>query len=331
MTVESSPNSENPLVSVIMPSYNCRRWIGEALDSLLNQTYANLDIVVVDDGSTDDTATYLQENYAGKITYIYQPNGGLAHARNTGIRAAKGELISFLDADDWIVAEKIAHQVAYLKQHPECDIVYCNYWYAYDDNPTHLIIAEEFGFRIRAGEIMPLLLGGDNFPMHAPLLRRKCVERVKGFLESLRSLEDFDFWLRLAGAGFRFEYLDERLVIYRKRAGSLSRDLTNLRLHRYRAYAHIKEVLEPKQLHEALQKTEIAASFEFGLARAYFEKKDYRAGLRQVVAALRTPRRRRLLYSLFCLAYVALLPIFGYNRLERMISALITRLPKFKP
>lgn len=319
----------SPLVSVIMPSYNCRRWISEALDSLLAQTYSNLDIIVVDDGSTDDTATFLKEKYKDKLNYIYQPNAGLAHARNTGLKAAKGEFISFLDADDWILPNKIAHQVNYLNQHPECDIVYTNFWYAYDNKPDELIPGEKFGIKINDGEIMPNLLQGNNFPIHAPLLRRKCVEAISGFTESLRSLEDFDFWLRLAAADFRFEYLDERPVVYRIRAGSLSQDLTNLRLYRYRAYYHASQVIGLERLRLALQKTNIAASFEFGLARAYFEKKCYKAGLRQTFTALRSNRRHRVLYALFCLVYLMFLPLLGYQRLENLISILIKKLPRF--
>ena len=97
----------NPLVSIIIPAYNARRLIGESIDSVLNQTYSNCEILVIDDGSTDGTRAFLQHRYGDQIRYIYQKNQGRGAARNYGLRLARGKYIQFLDADDLILPDKI--------------------------------------------------------------------------------------------------------------------------------------------------------------------------------------------------------------------------------
>jgi glycosyltransferase involved in cell wall biosynthesis len=114
--------SSAPLVSVVMPVYNGARYLRQALESALTQTYRPLEIVVVDDGSTDDTPALLAE-FGDKIRSIRQQNSGSAAARNAALRAARGELIAFLDADDLWLPRKLAVQVDYLRDHPEVDLV----------------------------------------------------------------------------------------------------------------------------------------------------------------------------------------------------------------
>lgn len=112
-----------PLVSVTIPSYNAASTLAEALDSVLGQTYPNVEVIVVDDGSTDDTQDVLNR-YSARVNSIRQKNGGLASARNTGCRAAQGKYIALMDADDICMPERIAVQVAYMEQNP--DIVMCS-------------------------------------------------------------------------------------------------------------------------------------------------------------------------------------------------------------
>ena len=110
----------NPLVSIVIPAWNAERYIKEAVDSALNQTYPSTEVIVVDDGSIDGTRAILEPYLATKrIIYIYQVNKGLAGARNTGIRAASGEYIALLDSDDLFLPQKIEKQALVLKEHPE--------------------------------------------------------------------------------------------------------------------------------------------------------------------------------------------------------------------
>src|SRR5437588_6877362 len=112
----------NDLVTAVIPTYNYGRFVTQALESVLAQTYANIEIIVVDDGSKDDTREQLA-SYADRIRYIYQENQSVAAARNTGIRAAAGDLVAFLDADDVWHPQKVELQMFYLADHPEVGLV----------------------------------------------------------------------------------------------------------------------------------------------------------------------------------------------------------------
>ena len=114
------PTESNPLVSIIIPNYNHARYLGDAVHSVLNQDYQNFEIIVVDDGSTDNSREVARQ-FGEKIHYIYQENAGLSAARNTGIRVAKGSLIGVLDADDMYEPTFISTLVAVLESNPNAD------------------------------------------------------------------------------------------------------------------------------------------------------------------------------------------------------------------
>lgn len=325
------PEIENPLVSVIIPSYNSRHWVGQAIDSVLNQTYPNVEIIVVDDGSTDGTADFLRDKYGDKIKYIYQPNGGLGNARNTGIRHAEGNFISFLDADDLLLPEKIAHQVQYFREHPEYGVVYCNLWCVYEEDTENWHEPPPvYQLGGASGDVLPDLLKRNLMVPHAAMIRRECLDRVGYFYEQAQGVEDWDLWLRLAGQGFEFGYLDERAILYRVRQTSMSHNNYKMRLNLYRVFAHIREAIPAERLQPALAQTGLAGTFEFGVARASFEKKQYAAGYRQAFNSLRAARNHRLAYSLFCIVYLLLLPVLGYYRLEKLILGVINQVSKVK-
>ncbi len=112
-----------PTVSVIIPTYNRRAYVQEAIDSVLAQTYTDYEIIVIDDGSTDGTGEALRERYGDKIIYEWQENQGLSAARNRGIESSRGQYIALLDSDDLWMPEKLERQVACLSQHPEVAMV----------------------------------------------------------------------------------------------------------------------------------------------------------------------------------------------------------------
>ncbi len=204
-----------PLVSIIIPSWNTARYVREAVDSALAQIYPNCEIIVVDDGSTDDTKAVLEPYInAKKITYIYQANAGLSSARNTGIKASKGEFIALLDSDDVFLPEKIAEQIAYLTAHPSCDVSYCNLYHFWDGESTLLRLNYEY---YSGEEVLPHLLAMNFIAPLSVVLRRSVIERFGMFDENLKRSEDLEFWLRLAHGGARFEFLSKRLAKLRMR------------------------------------------------------------------------------------------------------------------
>lgn len=181
-------------VSVIIPAFNASKSILRTLNSVFNQTYTNYEIVVVDDGSTDDTRSVIQP-YLSKIRYIYQQNQERSAARNTGIEAAEGEYIAFLDADDTWMPNKLEKQIVAFENNPELGMVYCQ---AY-------LVAENGQLLGLTGicpsdseEAYQRLLLGNFIPSPTPLLRRSVVKEIGGFDSELRHAEDWDYWLRAA-------------------------------------------------------------------------------------------------------------------------------------
>lgn len=208
-----------PVVSIIIPAWNAERYVKGAVDSALSQTYPNVEIVVVDDGSTDNTRELLQPYAdAKKIVYVYKENSGLAGARNTGIRNALGSYIALLDADDLFLPEKVEHQVAFLDGHPECDVSYCDIYHFWDDDPKQLL---KLNYRYYSGEeVLPNLIRRHFVAPLTMVLRRSVFDRFGLFDETFRRSEDLEFLVRIAHGGARICFLDEILGKLRLRRTS---------------------------------------------------------------------------------------------------------------
>lgn len=223
------PTAEHPLVSVIMPAYNARPYIAEAIRSVMDQDYPNIELIVVDDGSVDGSADYA-ESLGARLRVIRQANAGVAAARNKGLAEAKGELIAFLDADDVWLPAKISAQVEYLRQHPETAVVYGIFlrWHAKADgsfdappapvvkDPHKVLVARHSGW------IYTELLFDNIVHVITAMIRREVVEKLGGFDESLPTGEDYDFWLRMS-RHFRADKLNRVLAYYRVHASSITK------------------------------------------------------------------------------------------------------------
>lgn len=205
-------------VSVMVPVYNQVRFVAATLDSVLAQSYPYIEVIVVDDGSTDDTPRVL-ETYAHRVQIIQQVNRGLAGARNTGYLASRGEYLLFLDSDDLLHPDMIARHVSFLEAYPDFGLCYCA-WQQISEDGTRVL-----------GEVHPneqghvlakILRRTFFFFASGTLLRRAAFERAGLFDDSLRWGEDADLWLRLAHAGFAFGYIDQALLNYRIRAHSMT-------------------------------------------------------------------------------------------------------------
>jgi glycosyltransferase involved in cell wall biosynthesis len=212
-----------PQVSIVIPTYNHARYVGDAIESALTQTFNDFEVIVVDDGSTDATPAVL-ERYGERIVAVRQENAGLSAARNHGFALARGEQILFLDADDLIPPCKLAVQTTYLKEHPELGLTY-SAWQHIDADGRHVV--REVHPR-REGAVLRALLLREFFPaVGSVLVRRRCIEEVGPFDPALRAAEDVDLWMRIARAGYRFGYQDDVLFSYRDTPGSMSRNLAN--------------------------------------------------------------------------------------------------------
>lgn len=212
-----------PLVSVVIPTYNAAEFLGETLDSVLAQTYPNLEVIVVDDGSTDATPELLR-TYGERITVLRQANAGQAAARNRGARLARGEFLAFLDSDDLWDPDKIARQVYWLQRHPQACATYCDHR-SIDARGRTIAASAALAYPRPSGDILrALLLGPCIITPGLVLLRREAYEASGGFDEAqfMRGHEDYALWMRLATRG-AFVYTPETLVSYRRHARQATR------------------------------------------------------------------------------------------------------------
>lgn len=230
-----------PLVSVIIPTYNSARFLPDAIDSVLKQTYRSYEIIVVNDGSTDNTSEVLCR-YSGKITVSEQRNRGVAAARNTGIRAAQGEYIAFLDADDLWLPDKLALQLPLFERNPDVGLVYG--YFAYVDEEGQFLREKEG--RWYRGRVPGKAVFNISIRTGTVVVRKDCFETVGLFDENLKVCEDVNMWVRLA-ALYELDYVPRLVAKFRSRTDSLTEDKILVRKecinHVQRSYEHFKERL----------------------------------------------------------------------------------------
>lgn len=224
-----------PLVSVIIPTYNSAPTICRAIDSVLAQTFDDVEIVVIDDGSTDDTVQRLRQ-YEGKIAYHYQPNQERSVARNRGIQCSRGAYVAFLDADDHWLPNKLELQVSLLRACPEIGLVYS--WVHIVDQAGEIVgrLGHERPSTESAGaDLFRWLLLGYSVPTLSVVVRRDCFDSVGVFDESITYCEDWDLWLRIAGK-YPFGHVAQPLACYRVQHSYLPAVFARHRLQSKRPY-----------------------------------------------------------------------------------------------
>jgi glycosyltransferase involved in cell wall biosynthesis len=197
-----------PRVTVVIPTYNRCDLVCEALASVTAQSYLEVEVIVIDDGSDDGTAEVVQQ--FAEVQYVYQSNRGVSAARNAGVARAHGELIAFLDSDDLWHPQKLARQVALFDQHPDVHICHTDEIWIRDGvrvNPHHK-------HRKTGGDIFARSLELCLVSPSAVLMRKALFERLGGFDESLPACEDYDLWLRIS-AHWPVHFIAMPLVIKR--------------------------------------------------------------------------------------------------------------------
>jgi glycosyltransferase involved in cell wall biosynthesis len=248
-----------PRISVIIPTYNCAAYLQQAVRSVLEQTYAAHEVIVVDDGSTDDTAAVIHPFGRG-IRYVRTANGGAAAARNTGLELVSGDCVAFLDADDGWYPRKLEAQAMVLRTQPEVQAVCCDFglvsergeplqpryikqkyrvfsayrldWPAMFPQRSRLeTIVDETGGPavVYHGDVRRALFLGNFVNTSSILLKRDAVDGVGRFTRGRRTQEDYEFWLKLAARG-PLAFLDLPLLFFRRRPNQLTSDDQKLRV-----------------------------------------------------------------------------------------------------
>jgi glycosyltransferase involved in cell wall biosynthesis len=233
---------QQPKVSVIIPTFNSGRYLPEAVGSVFNQTLINWELIVVDDGSTDQTPEvikpYLSDN---RVKYLFQNNNERSAARNKGLNHSLGEYIQFLDADDLIHSEKLKRQSDYLDCHEGVDVVLSEYCF-FKDNVPGVFVGPPI--QKHSGDIKKDMLRGNFVVVNSPLTKKEAIRSVGGFDETLTDSEDWDLWLRMLLSGIVFKRIEDQLAFVRLR----QKRTTGNRLNRYSGrYQVIKKNLKNVQ------------------------------------------------------------------------------------
>ncbi len=228
-------------VSVIIPTYNYAAYIGKAVDSVLAQTYPDIEIIVVDDGSTDNTKDVLQK-YEDKLVYIQQNNQGAAAARNRGLKEANGNYICFLDADDTYYSDNIAEKVRFLAADESLDWCYSN-WAWVDEAGNEMMRGDEPEVslaHIKAqGDVLALALQGYRLGTNVFMFRKALANKLQGFDVRLKVLDDYDYYLRAAALG-TLGYVDKVLCAIYQHEDSLGTGCDKAVAYRNRWRMHKK-------------------------------------------------------------------------------------------
>jgi glycosyltransferase involved in cell wall biosynthesis len=231
-----------PFVSVIIPTYN-RAWsLKKAIDSVLEQDYKNFELIVVDDGSTDDTEALVSE-YAKSVKFVQQPNLGVSAARNKGISISSGSLISFLDSDDYWEPKKLSTQVEFFNANP--DALICQTEETWIRNGKRVNPKQKH--KKQSGMIFIPSLALCLVSPSAVMMRKILFAKVDVFDESLPACEDYDLWLRIT-CRYPVHLIDTPLIV--KTGGHEDQLSSTTGLDKYRIYA-LKKILKSDFLTES--------------------------------------------------------------------------------
>jgi glycosyltransferase involved in cell wall biosynthesis len=257
-------------VSVVIPTYNYAHYLREAVDSVLSQTYPAVELIVVNDGSTDNTREIL-DSYGDRILAVHQENQGLSAARNTGIRKASHDFVAFLDADDVWEPDKLACQMArFADLPPEYGLVACDRGVIYRDGQRH---PEEIAFRKTKqtdGEITAVdLLTRSRFSPSSVVARRACFDNCGLFDTSLRSTEDRDMWIRIAER-WRLFWDSRVLCFIRKHGENMSANAPRMKRNMLKVL-HAARVRNRDRIRTPLFWRRVFAFLHFQVAWMHYE------------------------------------------------------------
>ena len=276
---------DTPLVSVVIPVYNGEPFIADCLQSVHEQTYRPLEVIVVDDGSTDRSLEIVKRS-PGEIKIITQQHRDVSGARNAGIREAAGAYIALLDQDDLWRPDKLIKQIDVFRQHPEIDLVFTDLIKFFPSGKRHHAADKDRLARSLTDDNLFAKLVRKNVLMPSSVMaRRKSILDAGLFDEAFKTCGDYELWLRMAALGMKFRYLPEPLTLYRHHGQNTSRQTAIM--HADRVMAIEKAFGHPKlpQRHLPLQRQALAAAYALG-AHTFFSIRAYEKFLENARRAL---------------------------------------------
>ena len=258
-----------PTVSVVIPAYNHAAYLEQTISSALAQTWPDFEVIVVDDGSVDDTPG-VAKRFADSINFIRQANRGMAGTRNAGVRTARGQFISFLDDDDLWKPNYLATVIPEFLEDP--DLAACYTGVQMIDSEGHLL--PQTSTRVVAPErLYDTLIDGGFFPPATVTVRKSVLDEVGPFDETLQGFADWDMWLRFSSL-YKFRGVAEVLVLYRIHAGGLSSNIDHMFADNLKAAHKHFGPAEGTVEQWPIQRRRAYASAYLSAALAYFQRHD---------------------------------------------------------
>jgi glycosyltransferase involved in cell wall biosynthesis len=316
-----------PKVTVAIPAYNAMEYLPETLKSVLNQTYRDFEVIIVNDGSTDKIEEWFASIDDRRVKLISQVNRGLAGARNTAIEHATGDYIALLDADDLWETTKLAKQIDLFEDNPEVGLIYT--WASLIDE-TGKSIGKTIKTNLE-GDVWEQLLTRNSIRPSSVVIRRDCFEKVGRFDENLRSyIEDWDMWLRLA-PHYSFRVVKKPLMFYRERNSSVSKNLE--------AMKQSIEIVIKKAFADAPKELQSIANISYSLAYINLafqalqsQKPDFRlVKYFRDLAVSHNPGLRFSWLYLRCEIAIALSQLFGFTTYQQLLTIFQTIRGYLKP
>ena len=266
-------------VSVVIPAYNKADFTVKTVESVLNQTYKNIEIIVIDDGSTDNTGERLRP-YGDKIKYVYKENGGACSARNTGIRLSTGDYIAPLDCDDMYLPEKIEKSVEYLEKQPDFDFVHTPVYFI--DEKDNILRVYSLRENRHIGWLAKRLIARNLICNSTALIRKSCFEDAGLFDETLFTHADWDMWLRLAEK-CKVGYISAPLTLYRKSSGYILRHLEQAKRE---GLAVLEKAFKRNPRLSSFAKSRLISHVYFRNAVGYLKIEDLKKAKKELITAI---------------------------------------------
>ena len=241
-----------PKISIIVPCFNCERYLSYSLDSILNQSFFDTEVIIIDDCSTDNTRNIINGYKDSRIIIMRnQYNSGPATTRNRGMKIAKGEYIAFCDGDDLWEKDKLYMQYELLNKNKEFDIAYSDSRIINEKGEFNGYNFSDLfkGERNRTGDIFLLLCKTNFINTPTVMMRKSCVEKAGYFPENFRYLEDWIYWIKLAYS-FKYLYSPEKFAQYRIHSNSTNKDKVGYKHARINACKYILSSFKTKLPHQ---------------------------------------------------------------------------------
>jgi glycosyltransferase involved in cell wall biosynthesis len=267
-----------PRVSVIVPTYNRGQYIAQALESVFAQTFRDYEIIVIDDGSTDNTQEILK-NFEGRIRSLYQENQGISKTRNRAIKESTGEFIAFLDSDDFWEPIKLEEQVKILDSHPDVGIVYARMPIINENGET--IGMKPAG--VSGRNFRELLQVWGDLPTSTVMTRRVCFEKVGLFEPDLEPMEDIDMWIRIARYFELYEVENKVLAYYRRHEEQVTKNKSKVYTGLVRIYTKIYNAY-PEAPKDLMIKRIVEN--QYLLAKVNYHDRQYKNAFSNAIAAI---------------------------------------------